>query len=464
MVFSSFSFLFYFLPATVALYYIINSRTWRNVTLMIVSLFFYSWGEPIYILLIIASIFINWSIALGIANKRAYRKALFVVGIAANLSGIAVFKYGSFLLVNTRWLTSAYFQLPEIALPIGISFYTFQAISYLVDVYRGSISPQRNPFYFGAYLSMFPQLIAGPIVRYATIENELIERRENINDFAEGLRRFVIGLSKKVFIANTMGNIADTIIAAEPSALGAIPAWYAFIAYSFQIYFDFSGYSDMAIGLGRMFGFHFLENFNYPYISRSITEFWRRWHISLSTFFRDYLYIPLGGNRVNAYRWSLNLFLVWALTGLWHGASWNFVIWGLYYGLILIFEKLFWSGFLKKIPVAIQHLYTIFIFTIGWVIFRIENFDDMGQWLMTLFGYYGAGQVASLNALNVLQHFPWFFIALVGSTPMVKNLIVDSRTSIKYGFLYDLGSAILFLLALTKLATGAFNPFIYFRF
>jgi alginate O-acetyltransferase complex protein AlgI len=464
MVFSSFVFLFYFLPITIVSYFALKNRTWRNIILMLMSLFFYSWGEPLYILLIIASIIINWILALAIYYQKKFRTVFFVSGILVNLAGIGFFKYGSFFILNLGELTGITLPVPELTLPIGISFYTFQAISYLVDVHRGNIAPQKNPFYFGTYLSMFPQLIAGPIVRYATIEKELTLRNENANDFADGMRRFIIGFSKKVFIANTMGTVADTILVAEPSIIGAIPAWYAFIAYAFQIYFDFSGYSDMAIGLGRMFGFHFLENFNYPYISRSVTEFWRRWHISLSTFFRDYLYIPLGGNRVRPIRWVLNILVVWALTGLWHGASWNFVCWGLYYGIILIGEKKIWAVWLNQLARPLQHFYTIFLFIVGWVIFRVENIEDIVPWILTLFGFNGIGQITTLNVMNVLQYAPWFIIAAIASTPVLRNLSTRYNTATVGGWSYDLCTLLLFLTALTKLATGAFNPFIYFRF
>jgi alginate O-acetyltransferase complex protein AlgI len=353
--------------------------------------------------------------------------------------------------------------VPSVALPVGISFYTFQAISYLADVHRGDVVPQRNPLYFGAYLAMFPQLIAGPIVRYETIAAELSQRRENLQEFAAGVRRFAIGLGKKVLIANTMGQIADAVLEAGP-AVGALPAWYAFVAYAFQIYFDFSGYSDMAIGLGRMFGFHFLENFNYPYIAKSVTDFWRRWHISLSTFFRDYVYISLGGNRVNRGRWVFNVMAVWALTGLWHGARWNFVCWGVYFGVLLIGERLLWGGRLERLPSAVQHLYAVFLFLLGWVIFRIEDFGQMGAWFAALFGGYGGGQVVTLSALNVLHHYPWFLVAAIGATPLVAHGLKRLDEAPVAGWLADAGVMVTMVCSILVLVMDGFNPFLYYRF
>jgi alginate O-acetyltransferase complex protein AlgI len=380
------------------------------------------------------------------------------------LSSIIFFKYAKFIIDNINFIFETNIFSPQVVMPIGVSFYTFFSISYLIDVYRGTVSPQRNILFYGTYLSMFPHLIAGPIVRYATIEHEIVNRNENIFDFSEGLRRFIIGFCKKVLIANTMGTIADTILAADPGAIGAIPAWYAFIAYTFQIYFDFSGYSDMAIGLGRMFGFHFLENFNYPYISRSVTEFWRRWHISLSSFFRDYLYIPLGGNRVNSIQWILNILIVWMITGLWHGASWNFVCWGLYYGILLIGEKVLWGKLIQGSFRPIQHLYTIFVIIIGWVIFRIENFEQLGEWFFALSGFNGAGRIVDLDVMNVLQYYPWFIVAVVGSTPIFSIISRHQKESLIGGLVYDGVMLAFFVPAVISLAAGGFNPFIYFRF
>lgn len=463
MVFSSLTFIFFFLPATLIAYYFFKNRSWRNVVLLLASLFFYAWGEPFYVLLMLVSIFTNWIMALAITRYNKYDTFLLAGGVTLNLASVGVFKYGNFLIKNISTLLKLTWTTPKIALPIGISFYTFQAVSYLVDIYRGSIKPQKNLAFFGSYLAMFPQLIAGPIIRYRVIESDLLERRENLNDFSVGVRRFVLGLSKKVLIANTMGSIADTILVTSPT-VGAFPAWYAFIAYFFQIYFDFSGYSDMAIGLGRMFGFHFPENFNYPYIARSITDFWRRWHISLSSFFRDYVYISLGGDRVTRGRWLLNLMIVWGLTGLWHGASWNFICWGIYYGILLIGENMLWGKSLKLMSTPLQHVYTVFIIIIGWVIFRIEDFGLMYEWIGSLIGLNGLGQPGTLSALNVLQYYPWFIIALIGSTPLCARLMTDFDKAPVLSWLPEIITVSLFSWSMVALAMGEFNPFIYFRF
>lgn len=476
MVFSSLVFLFFFLPAVLILYFALPGRGARNLVLLCASLIFYAWGEPRYIALIIASVVINWALGLLIARSGRHAAWVLAAGICTNLLGIVVFKYAGFFVQSGNHLFGLANPLPRIALPIGISFYTFQAISYLVDVYRGQVTPQKNPLYFGTYLTMFSQLIAGPIVRYERIAGDLVRRSETLELFGRGFRRFIVGLGKKVIIANIMGSIADEIIAAGPS-VGALGAWIAFIAYSFQIYFDFSAYSDMAIGLGLMFGFRFLENFNYPYIARSVTEFWRRWHISLGSFFRDYVYIPLGGNRVLAWRWLLNLMIVWGLTGLWHGASWNFVLWGLYYGLLLIGEKAIWGNWLTKIPRPFQHSYAMLSVLAGWPLFRIESLPEATQWWAALTGAYGAGHPATLNALNVLHKLPWLLVAAVGSTPFVTAWLrrwcvltwaddLRSRTSGRPigAWCVDGLLGCLLVWSVAELLLGSFNPFIYYRF
>ena len=463
MVFSSLTFLFFFLPAILISYYAYPKRLWRNTILLLASLIFYAWGEPFYVILIILSIICNWAFAMLMAHFDSCKKSILAVSIILNLLSIGIFKYSGFFVENINFVFGISLPIPSFQLPIGISFYTFQAISYMVDVYRGTVHVQKNPFTFGTYLAMFPQLIAGPIVRYETIENEMSKRKESILNFSIGIERFCIGLGKKVLIANTMGHISDTILSTEPS-IGFLAAWTAFIAYAFQIYFDFSGYSDMAIGLGRMFGFHFLENFNYPYIAKSVTDFWRRWHISLSSFFRDYVYIPLGGNRVSSTRWVINIIIVWALTGLWHGASWNFVLWGCYYGILLIGEKILWGSLLQRFPKLIQHLYVILIFLIGWVFFRIEDFNTMIYWLTALFGRYGFGNLYTLNAIGVLHLWPWFIIAAIAATPIPQKLI-EELTEYRFGetIRISLVSLLLIFSSIT-LVIGGFNPFIYFRF
>jgi alginate O-acetyltransferase complex protein AlgI len=435
----------------------------KNIVLLVVSLFFYSWGEPRYIVLIIASILINWVIALFMTQHSKRRKLSLAVGVAINVVGLGFFKYVGFFTQSLNQFSNVSMPVPNIALPIGMSFYSFQAISYLVDVYRGRVEAQRNPLFFGAYLAFFAKLMAGPIVRYKQIATEMVSRHENLEEFIQGLRRFIIGLGKMVLIANTMGSLADKILLAGPH-VGAIPAWIGFIAYAFQIYFDFSAYSDMAIGLGRMFGFHFPENFNYPYVAPSVTEFWRRWHISLTTFFRDYVYIPLGGNRVSPGRWAVNLAIVWAITGLWHGASWNFVLWGLYYGALLACEKLFLLEWMRKWPRFLQHAFVILCFIFGWVIFRIQDFTMIGEWFASMFGAYGWGHPMTLNALNILHKYPWLLIAAIGSTPMVGNLLKKvSRTSRGATFV-DLCLGATLIWSVLEITLGGFSPFIYMQF
>lgn len=463
MVFASLFFLFLFLPATLTVYFLFRGRAMRNAVLLIVSLFFYSWGEPRYVVLIIVSIIINWGFALLLVRHSNWRRSILTMGVGINLVGLGVFKYTGFLIGNLDRVLSVNLPAPNISLPIGISFYTFQAISYLVDVYKGQVAAQKNPLFFGAYLALFCKLIAGPIVRYKQIETEIVSRRENLEEFIQGLRRFVIGLGKKVLIADTMGSIADKILSTGPY-VGAIPAWVGFTAYTFQIYFDFSAYSDMAIGLGLMFGFHFLENFNYPYMARSVTEFWRRWHISLSTFFRDYVYIPLGGNRVTRGRWLVNLAVVWGITGLWHGASWNFVLWGLYYGVLVVCEKLFLRIWMEKAPRILQHVFVIFSFIFGWVIFRIQDFSLIVGWLGSMFGTHGWGHPMTLNALNVLHKYPWLIFAAIGSTPVVGNFFKNVRRTPLGSLLVDLCIGAILFWSVLEVALGGFSPFIYFKF
>ncbi len=373
MLFSSNVFLFAFLPVVLLLYFICPRRL-RNPVLLLWSLVFYGWGEPVYLFLMIATILLNYGFGLWIHKKQAAgekAKLPLVLGVVANLVILGFFKYAGFFVQQLQAVVPflSGVKAPEISLPIGISFYVFQSMSYVIDVYRNDAPVQKNPLTFGTYVTLFPQLIAGPIVRYKDVAEQMETRRENVHDFASGVQLFVLGLGKKVLLANPMGNLWN-LLQAEG---GTLTAWVGILAYSLQIYFDFSGYSDMARGLGRMFGFEFLENFNYPYISASITEFWRRWHISLSTWFREYVYIPLGGNRKGLPRQILNLLIVWGLTGFWHGASWNFILWGLYYAVLLILEKLFLLKLLKKAPGIFGHLYTIFAVLLGWVLFYFEN-------------------------------------------------------------------------------------------
>ena len=401
MVFSSLTFLLIFLPVLSILYFLVKNIKVKNYILLIFSLLFYAWGEPIYIVIMLLSIIVTY-IAGIVINKSINKKIALIISILLLLSSLLFFKYYNFLIDNINSIFNINIVKSKLSLPIGISFYTFQAISYLIDVYRNKTKVQNNIFYLALYISLFPQLIAGPIVRYETIENEIRERKHTLDNVVDGIKRFIIGLSKKVIIANNMALIVDTIFDS-----GIIPGTFiiylAAICYTLQIYYDFSGYSDMAIGLGKMFGFSFLENFNYPYIAKSITDFWRRWHISLSSWFRDYVYIPLGGSRVKTIKIIRNILIVWMLTGFWHGANWNFIIWGLYYGILLLIEKFVLKNILEKIPNIFKHLITLFLVIIGWVIFRITNINTLLETLKYMFIFRGENiQQFILNNLYIL--------------------------------------------------------------
>ena len=461
MLFSSNVFLFAFLPVVLLLYYV-SPRRLRNPVLLLWSLVFYGWGEPVYLFLMIATILLNYGFGLWIHKKQAVgekAKLPLVLGVVANLVILGFFKYAGFFVRQLQAVVPflSGIKAPEISLPIGISFYVFQSMSYVIDVYRNDAPVQKNPLTFGTYVTLFPQLIAGPIVRYKDVAEQMETRRENVHDFASGVQLFVLGLGKKVLLANPMGNLWNLLQAER----GTLTAWVGILAYSLQIYFDFSGYSDMARGLGRMFGFEFLENFNYPYISASITEFWRRWHISLSTWFREYVYIPLGGNRKGLPRQILNLLIVWGLTGFWHGASWNFILWGLYYAVLLILEKLFLLKVLKKAPGILGHIYTIFAVLLGWALFYFEN-------LSSLFGFFGrlfTASPASVHGMNLVLAFtPMILISIFAATLAAKVLLSNSREKVvvRYGAVAVV--MVMLLLCVAALASQSYNPFIYFRF
>ena len=460
MVFSSNIFLVFFLPISLALYYLCP-RKGRNLVLLAVSLFFYGWGEPIYLLLMVFTIALNYLCGLWIAARQRRgrsAKAVLVVAVAANLGLLGFFKYAG-LFTRTLRLLPGLGGLPvlRVALPIGISFYIFQSMSYVVDLYRGDAALQRDPIRFGAYVAMFPQLIAGPIVRYRDVAEQLDGRRESLEQFASGVTLFLLGLSKKLLLANPVGALWESLQAAP----GTLAAWVGMLAYTLQIYFDFSGYSDMAIGLGRMFGFEFLKNFDYPYISRSVTEFWRRWHISLSTWFREYVYIPLGGNRRGLPRQVLNLLIVWALTGLWHGASWNFVLWGLYYAVLLILEKLFLGRLLEKLPGLPRVLLTLLTVALGWMLFYFEDTAALFAFLERLFS---AAPTAPITLHRILAYLPMLLAAGLASTPLCARLYgrFASKPLVRWGRIPVL--ALLFALCVAALAAQSYNPFIYFRF
>ena len=469
MVFSSLTFLFLFFPLVIGVYYLCP-RVLRNLWLLLTSLLFDAWGEPVYIRLMLASILFNYLCGLAVAalqkrQKHGWAKAVLIFCIAGNIGALGVFKYADLLVESVNALTGSHLALLELALPIGISFYTFQALSYVIDVYRGTVAAQKNPITFGTYIALFPQLIAGPIVQYKTVERQLVSRQESSGLFACGIHRFTVGLGKKVLLANQVGLLWDTVAALPGESLPALTAWLGAVAFTFQIYFDFSGYSDMAIGLGRMLGFEFLENLDYPYLSRSITEYWRRWHISLGTWFREYVYIPLGGNRRGLPRQILNLVIVWGLTGLWHGASWNFVLWGLYYGAILILEKVWLLRPLQKAPGWVQHLYSLLLIVLGWVLFALTDFGTIGQYLAALFGAHGAADTQSLYLL--VTNLLLLAIAAVACTRLparlaaglLRRLTPAGQTTVRCLFY-----AGVLLLCIAYLVGDSYNPFLYFRF
>lgn len=473
MVFSSLVFLFLFLPISILLYYI-SGRRYRNFVLLSISLFSYWYGETKYIIVMVMSILINYIFGLLVDKYRSNgRKAHIIItlSVIGNLSIIGYYKYTNFIIQNINSIYNTEIPFINIIMPIGISFFTFQGLSYVIDIYRGHGRVQKNPINVALYISLFPQLIAGPIVRYETVADQINNRQESLEKFEYGIERFIIGLSKKVLIANSMGMIADEVFSNQISELSIVLAWIGGLAYAAQIYFDFSGYSDMAIGLGRIFGFEFIENFNYPYISKSITEFWRRWHISLSTWFRDYVFIPLGGNRSSKLKYLRNIFVVWFLTGLWHGASWNFIAWGLYFGILLTIEKFILGKYIKRLWNPLQHLYAMIFIIIGWVLFRSSTLSYALDYIKVMVGLRGQG-IMNMQALYYLREYKIeFIIAVLFSSPIyivVKNKLGEIKLSkirgmIKY-FLKPILFGLLFLLCIMYLINSTFNPFIYFRF
>ncbi len=470
MVFSSLVFLFVFLPLTLLLYFSVPRRL-RNTILLIVSLIFYAWGEPIYIILMLFSTvtdFVHGLLVERYRNQPKKAKLVVLSSITINLGLLVFFKYSTFLLTNINLLFHTNFYIPQMSLPIGISFYTFQTMSYTIDVFRQEAKAKKNMIDLGAYVTMFPQLIAGPIVRYQTIANQLDHRVESEDLFAKGIWRFTIGLGKKVLLANNIGLLWNQIQLTEMSDLSILMAWLGLVAFGFQIYFDFSGYSDMAIGLGYLFGFELLENFNYPYISQSITEFWRRWHISLGSWFRDYVYIPLGGNRKGKKRMYLNLFIVWMLTGLWHGASWNFVLWGLYFGILIIIEKAFLLFWLSRAPRWMRHVYTIILLLIGWGLFAFEDFHQLINYFTVLFGLRNATWVNQETLYYLSQNIILFVLLTIASTPMIR-LIGQKLFNSPYGsvikaFIVPMICLLILIASTAYLVDSSYNPFLYFRF
>lgn len=466
MVFSSTIFLCVYLPLVLLGYYICPKKG-RNLFLLIASLVFYAWGEPKYVFLMIFSILVNYIFGRLMDKNRGRQKRmklLLVLSVVIDLGLLSVFKYTDFIITNVNAIFGSSFDLLKIALPIGISFYTFQAMSYTIDVYRNDVRVQKNLIDFGMYITMFPQLIAGPIVRYADVQDQLAERSVTTADFSEGVMRFVVGLGKKVLLANQMGAVWSEIYALGGD-VSALMAWTGAIAYTFQIYFDFSGYSDMAIGLGRMFGFKFPENFRYPYQSVSITDFWRRWHITLSTWFKEYLYIPLGGNRCGLARQALNLLIVWSLTGFWHGAGWNFVMWGLYYFVILFIEKLFLLKALDKLPKLFRHVYALLLIVIGWVIFASDDVGVLLPYLGSMFGANGA--VGGMDVYTLFTKAVLLIICCVASTELPKRLFLSATGAMNEKAAFTIKSVMtiaLLALSMILLIGDSYNPFLYFRF
>ncbi len=473
MLFSSLTFLFIFLPLVLFIYYIAGKRL-RNSVLLIFSLVFYAYGEPKYLIIMVLSIMVNYIMGLLVDRYRYGQiliKIILTTTVIINLGIIGYYKYTDFFIQNFNKLFNKSILVRNIAMPIGISFFTFQGLSYVIDIYRGNGKVQKNPLNVALYISLFPQLIAGPIVRYETVADQIHNRTETIEGFSYGIKRFILGLSKKILIANNIGLIADEVFSIMTPKLSVLLAWIGIISYTGQIYFDFSGYSDMAIGLGHMFGFRFLENFNYPYISRSITEFWRRWHISLGTWFRDYVYIPLGGNRVNRIKFLRNIFIVWFLTGLWHGAAWNFIIWGLYYGFILIVEKIFIGKYISRLWKPFQHIYTMFIVIVGWLFFRSNSMIYARNYLLVMLGLRGQALLDSQSIYYLIQYRYTFIISIIAATPILpfirkqlREVSIPYFENIVFYVIEPVLLIALFLLCIMYLINSTFNPFIYFRF
>jgi alginate O-acetyltransferase complex protein AlgI len=472
MLFSSLSFLYIFLPIVLFLYYISDNK-FKNTILLLASLFFYGYGGFKYLLLMIFSILINYSFGILVDKYRCNKifiKYILVLSAFSNLVILAYYKYMNFFIENINYLFNLDINITKIIMPIGISFYTFQGLSYVIDVYRKDGRVQKNPLNVALYISLFPQLIAGPIVRYETVDGQISNRSVDLDKFLLGIKRFILGLAKKVLIANTFARIADDIFALKLENINSGVAWIGILAYTIQIYFDFSGYSDMAIGLGKMFGFDFLENFNYPYISKSITEFWRRWHMSLGTWFRDYVYIPLGGNRVTVLRHIINTLIVWLLTGIWHGASWNYIVWGVYFGVIILLEKYAYGKYIEKLPIVIQHSYALILIVVGWVFFRSDDLNNALKYINIMFSFQFDKVTVNQTMRYVSEYRYEWIIAALASTPIYRFVACkfDSIKNNKMKYIkYILNASYLitfFIISIIYLVASTYNPFIYFRF
>lgn len=472
MVFSNLFFIYLFLPLNLILYYAVPNKTWKNVVLLLFSLFFYSWGEPVWVFLLMLTAFLDYTWAkcieyFNLTGQQRCKKIALIASLVFDLGMLGVFKYSGFVVENINLLTGLSLPVPQIALPIGISFYTFQTISYVLDVYRGQVAAQKRYYKYLMYLSSYHQLVAGPIVRYSDVAAEIENRTVSAQDFSEGITRFCLGLTKKVVVANVAGSLAGNYLDADLASLSVAGAWFGVLLYTLQIYYDFSAYSDMAIGLGRMFGFHYHQNFNYPYIAKSVTEFWRRWHISLSSFFRDYVYIPLGGK----YRHQIfNICVVWFLTGLWHGASWNFILWGVFYGALLIVEKLGLLKVLEKIPSVFSHLYLLFLTLIGWTIFYTTDLGKLGGYFAVMFGLSGNALSDPQLSITFMNNLFWLIAAVLFCMPitqLVKRWAQAQRSEgVRAGIsIVNAIMNVMLLFVCTAMLVGdSYNPFLYFRF
>lgn len=472
MVFSNLFFIYLFLPLNLILYYAVPNKTWKNVVLLLFSLFFYSWGEPVWVFLLMLTAFLDYTWAkcieyFNLTGQQRCKKIALIASLVFDLGMLGVFKYSGFVVENINLLTGLSLPVPQIALPIGISFYTFQTISYVLDVYRGQVAAQKRYYKYLMYLSSYHQLVAGPIVRYSDVAAEIENRTVSAQDFSEGITRFCLGLTKKVVVANVAGSLAGNYLDADLASLSVAGAWFGVLLYTLQIYYDFSAYSDMAIGLGRMFGFHYHQNFNYPYIAKSVTEFWRRWHISLSSFFRDYVYIPLGGK----YRHQIfNICVVWFLTGLWHGASWNFILWGVFYGALLIVEKLGLLKVLEKIPSVFSHLYLLFLTLIGWTIFYTTDLGKLGGYFGVMFGLSGNALSDPQLSITFMNNLFWLIAAVLFCMPitqLVKRWAQAQRSEgVRAGIsIVNAIMNVMLLFVCTAMLVGdSYNPFLYFRF
>lgn len=472
MVFSNLFFIYLFLPLKLILYYAVPNKTWKNVVLLLFSLFFYSWGEPVWVFLLMLTAFLDYTWAkcieyFNLTGQQRRKKIALIASLVFDLGMLGVFKYSGFVVENINLLTGLSLPVPQIALPIGISFYTFQTISYVLDVYRGQVAAQKRYYKYLMYLSSYHQLVAGPIVRYSDVAAEIENRTVSAQDFSEGITRFCLGLTKKVVVANVAGSLAGNYLDADLASLSVAGAWFGVLLYTLQIYYDFSAYSDMAIGLGRMFGFHYHQNFNYPYIAKSVTEFWRRWHISLSSFFRDYVYIPLGGK----YRHQIfNICVVWFLTGLWHGASWNFILWGVFYGALLIVEKLGLLKVLEKIPSVFSHLYLLFLTLIGWTIFYTTDLGKLGGYFGVMFGLSGNALSDPQLSITFMNNLFWLIAAVLFCTPITQLVKRWAQTQRSEGVRAGISIVnaimnVMLLFVCTAMLVGdSYNPFLYFRF